>query len=106
MNGQSLPYVEDLGGGSQYEMLSDVWTLSDNGTAGGSFTTRSTERITSGVQVRTESRSGAGSYTRSGTGVAFQFSNGGSVLLGTIGGDKIRIDMVNITGLPIMVYQK
>jgi len=104
VNGQSLPYVIPLGGADKYELLTEALTLTDNGTNGGSFTQVSTARITSGGQVRPDDRSGAGTYTRSGTGISF--SIGGSLLVGTIGGGRVTINMAASTGSPIMVYQK
>lgn len=102
VNGKGLPYVIPLGGGDQYELLTETLTLTDNGTDGGSVAEARTERFTSGGQVRTENGSGAGTYTRSGTGVAF--SLGGSLLVGTIGGGKITIDMTASTGTPCRVF--
>jgi hypothetical protein len=104
INGQSLPYVISFGDGDKSEELSGAFTLTDDGTDGGSFTEVSTTRITTGGQVRTENRSGAGSYTRYGGAVSFSMV--GSQEFGTIAGGKLTIDMVSITGSPVRVYQK
>lgn len=83
---------------AKIELLSNVVTVSSNGTYSSSLTTRTT---VSG-QATTATSTAAGTYTLSGNAVAIRSNDGTTVQAGTVSGNTLTLAQ---TGL-VFVYQK
>jgi hypothetical protein len=87
VNGFSVPFVSQQGGGNTIELTSDVITA----TASGSFTQMTVVKTTTGGQVTIDSIPDAGTYTISGHTVTFDFTSDSPSGSGVLDGNTLTV---------------
>jgi hypothetical protein len=105
VNGLPVPYTYLTSGADTYVLVSDVVTL----TAAGGWTEQWNETHTVGGVVTTPSFQDAGTYTVSGTAIAFTSTTAGSpqpYFQGTVGANQLTLPGQGIPGGPVetMIY--
>jgi hypothetical protein len=106
VNGSTVPYTYAASGADTYELLDDTFTLGDS-----TWTEVWHERHTVSGAVTTPAYSDAGTFTLSGTSIAFTSTTAGTMqpsFAGSVAGGTLYLPGVNAAGGPIeaMVYTK
>jgi hypothetical protein len=96
VNGVPLPFTVIQLDTFKYEITSDSFTLTENGT----WTESGTDRTTDNGQVATGAVADSGTYVRNGTTITLISTNGS--VDGTIGGGKLTLSNDAV----VAVYQK